>query len=720
MVKEMFEPFPLLSSNEYLVEEDFRRFSRSFAVIVGNLMPTAAQVSFLVDDDSFKKFFDDDPQLQQWLSLFKAIQNGRKLCAVQGRYSFVSFQSRGSSRVVGVIFDTDEIFQKKVSEDWLIEKAQLAEREFLLLKQARVDVQTGLLNLSNLHYLLDTHAATAGLHLILVELVPKISSARNVLRYSQRCVTLLRNYIQNDTILHYLGQFTFALVLPVDPARTRRRIESGLVGYLRREGCYRVHIGSTMSVGGDAEISFHDGGRKLLDQAWTGLVHARKRGPFAFCDYELLAHPENHPLASPDRNCLRRLRRFWKNSDYFSLVQFRCSPASASNCGVLASCMDRGEVVPTEDGVLVFIDGACGDDLLSWAEEKIKLIRERGNIVEVSAGLSSYPFCNFKKTETVMNCKKALLHGDLLGPSSVVVFDGLSLNVSGDIYFGDGDLTKAVKEYRRGIECDDTIINLHNSLGVSFVMMNKLAPAMVSFKRALQIDATNFMALYNYGLSAQALGLKTEALSVLKKGLQNFSQDDGTRELVSDLELQIGILSCEVGEYKLALDFLLPWHRRNKEITRSGRAYYYLGAAYFGLENNGKAMEFLQRALGFNEYDDRAMHLLGRLYLEENEGDSIALSLCQKSVELEPADVAYRFHLARVQLRCDLIEEARDNLRYCLRKKDYKSDAQLYMARSYKQTGQLAQAKSWYKKIINQQGNSSEWMIKEAHDFLNL
>jgi tetratricopeptide (TPR) repeat protein len=226
------------------------------------------------------------------------------------------------------------------------------------------------------------------------------------------------------------------------------------------------------------------------------------------------------------------------------------------------------------------------------------------------------------------------------------------------------------------------------------------------------------MALYNYGLCAQAKGEKKDALSFLQKALDNYSSEDGSRELENDLKLQIGILSCEMKQYESALEYLVPWYRQNRKIQRAGRVHYYLGTTYYGLKDSSKAMESLQRALRFNEFDDRAMHLLGRLYFSEKEGDTIALSLCQKSVELEPDVINYRFHLAQIQLRCGLVTEARENLRRCLRNSDLKADAQLFMARSYVQTDQMANAKGWYRKLVGRKDVKKEY-IKEAMKVLH-
>jgi cytochrome c-type biogenesis protein CcmH/NrfG len=111
-------------------------------------------------------------------------------------------------------------------------------------------------------------------------------------------------------------------------------------------------------------------------------------------------------------------------------------------------------------------------------------------------------------------------------------------------------------------------------------------------------------------------------------------------------------------------------------------------------------MAALQKALQFNQFDDRAMNLLGMVYLQEGEGDEIALSLCRKSVELEPSNLVYRVNLAEVQLRCLMVREARGNLYRCLRSRRYKAQAQFLLGKSYRQEGKSAKAEEWLQKVL--------------------
>lgn len=716
-MKALLESFPTLSENSILTIEDFSRFSISYAEILQKILPVTNRVAFAFSADQAADHFGDNRSAAELLRLFKQLKEGRVFYVIHADYLMLSFTVKGGAKCVALISGADPLFLHKVSEDYLLGIQERAAREFLLLKQARVDSQTGLLNVSNLYSLIDMYGPTEGLHLILLELPSKRTSFQHLVRYSQKCATLLLNFVQADSGLHFLGQSVFALLLQQDNEGGGLEIESALVTYLKRQGCHRVHVGSSYSKKISTGDEHTGRGRRLLDEAWTALRHATKRGPFSFCDFALLAHPENHPLATPDRNLVRRLDRLWSKSDMFCLVRFAGDNVDCPANSLVLPFLDKGEVLVAGNDVFVYLDGVTPAEALEWAKNVIGQTDNPEKNIHVSAGISSYPYGDFKKAEMVINCQKALLHGAFFGKSSAVVFDAVSLNISGDIYFGDGDLAKAVREYKRGLQCDKLDVNLHNSLGVALAMMNKLASALQCFQRGLAIDGDNFMALYNLGLGEQARNRKAEALQYLEKALQHYTPEDGGTEIVDDLTLQLGILSCELGRYAAALAYLVPWQEKNNTMQSAGRVHYYLGEAYYGVKDNRKAMEALQRALRFDQLDDRAMNLLGRVYLEEGEGDEIALSLCRKSVEMEPGNLRYMLHLAEVLLRCGAPHEAMGNLYRCLRNQDCKTEAQLLLGRTYMLEKQYRRAESWFLKVVSQ-GNDRPDLREKAEEGL--
>ena len=701
----MIDIFSILSNHRGLIADDFSRFSRSYAEILKKRLPTAKTIYFSNLHGQFDEHPRDIQRPDDIAPLVAAIRKGEKPFAIDSQSLMLPFPVKDGEVIVAVVEGADPIFLNKVGGDWLAEMRAAAEREFILLKEARIDVQTGLFNLWNLYSLLDSSGQTSGLHLILIELPPKRMSFRYAVRYSQKCATLILNFIQGDSVLHFIGQSTFALVLPKRKGDRKSEIESTLVAYLKREGCGKVHIGSScwqIEESGEGKKSQQ---RNLFDEAWTALRHAEKRGPFSFCDYSLLAYPGNHPLILPERNLVRRLSGLWRQSQAFCLVYFKSPDGGKSAMEVVLPLLDRGKPIIAGKDVLVYLDGFAAAAALTWAEEVICRVDQADSGTHISAGVSCYPFSDFKKTETPINCRKALLHASFFGDSGAVVFDSVSLNISGDIYFTDGDLAKAVHEYKRGLKIDMNNINLHNSLGVALAMMDKLVPAMQSFENALVIDNQNFMALYNLGLAEQARGLKDAAYEYFEKALLHYKDDKDKDEhgdfaLLNDLNLQLGMLAGDLGKHHSALDYLAAWQRNNDNPARAGRVLYPTGKAYHGIGDNRRAMVELQRALRFYQFDDRAMDLLGTVYLREGEGDDIALALCRKSVELEPGNIFYRCNLAEVQVQCGMLSEARGNLYRCLKSEKTRAKAQVLLGRSYAREGLYKRAGRWFAKAL--------------------
>ncbi len=716
----MIKSFPLSSPFVELSSEDFIRFSRSYIEILTKHIPTVQRVVFVHNNANLSTLYSENENKEEVERLLTDVISGERDYVIHDLCLMLPFPIADGGRIVAILDQPDELFRQKVSEDWLSDVTSTITHEYQLLRQVRVDSLTGLLNISNLFYLLDTYSLTTNLHLVIVELPAQRSSFEYILRQSKKCSALLRHFTQGDIALHHLGQSTFVLVLQNDQEKGRKEIEGSLVAHLKKAGCHRVHIGSSFSGGLNTPGAYPVEGRILLDQAWTALHHAAKKGPYSFCNYNSLAHPEKGPLSTPDKKITRKLARLWAKSDRFSLVHFKSDQKTDSVRSLIEpNLLPETIIVEYDNDVLVYLNGVDKNIAFDWAKETIKYVFDSTPDKDtISAGVSCYPYGDFKKSEILFNCQKALLHAAFFGNASGVVFDAVSLNISGDIYFSDGDLAKAVKEYRRGIKCDPQDVNLHNSLGVALVMMNKLPTAMHCFEQALKFDSKNFMALYNLGLGEQARNENVKAYSYMKKALENHTNDEDGQEALNDLKVQLGILSCDIGKCKQAVFHLLPWFEENKKNQDAERIHYYLGKAYYDLKENKKAMAWLQRALRFNEYDDRAMNLLGTLYLEEEQGDDIALSLCRKSVELEPSNIVYKLDIARAQRKCGLFGEARDNLRRCLRRKELKNEAQIEMARGYLEQGQNQKAKVWYRKVLTQQ-NVKKIYLEEAKKSVN-
>lgn len=695
----MVEKFPFTIQSENVCADDYFTFSTSFAEIVTRHIPTIEQVTFFDSESDFLAGFQqkDEPSP---VDQFRLLVSGETDYFVNPNTILLRFQTTEGKPVIAVLSGADPLFLKKVSPDWLVEKKSLIDREFLLLKQARVDMQTGLLNLANLRSILESTQLQECLQLVFVELPPGTTSLRHGVKHLYRCVSLLKNFVNGRSILHYLGQHTFALLLQQGPKSGSSSVEAGLVAYLKKGGCPRVHVGSSKLAQSMEPGAAYDEGLHLLDEAWTALQRAVQKGPFSFCEYHHIAFPEKQPLAPPKSNLVRKIGRWIAPMDSFAIILFRGDNEKSIASEIIPPMVDDLKRVVDGDDVYVLVPYSEKQELQPWLEGIIDQSSDGQKAIHISAGVCIYPYGDLRKSEAVFSAKKALLHAHFFGPSSYAIFDHLSLNISGDVYFGDGDFNLAIKEYKRGLKCGGGDVNLFNSLGVSLVMMNRIKTAVECFTNALKLESTDFMALYNLGLTQQSLGRKEEAVSYFSKAYNQRDNAEVDPHLLNDLRLQLGILHCETGDYKTALTFIEGWLQHHRERAEAGRVHYYLGLCYFHLGRMKKAMRALEAALRFNGFDDRALNLLGRVYNRESQGEELAVILCEKSVELDPDNTLYKLYLAETYVAVGNTDSARRLFKKCLRRKLFKAFAQILMGESYLKEADARRARGWFEKAV--------------------
>jgi tetratricopeptide (TPR) repeat protein len=128
-------------------------------------------------------------------------------------------------------------------------------------------------------------------------------------------------------------------------------------------------------------------------------------------------------------------------------------------------------------------------------------------------------------------------------------------------------------------------------------------------------------------------------------------------------------------------------------------------------------MSWLQRAARFDEFDADVLSLLGEIYLDNNEGEQIALKLCEKSIELNPLPALFHLRLARAQVRCGYLDAARDTLRSCIRNKSTKGAAWFQMGLIYWKLGQKMRASHWFSKVLIHEEAGTVW-YKQADAYL--
>ena len=256
----------------------------------------------------------------------------------------------------------------------------------------------------------------------------------------------------------------------------------------------------------------------------------------------------------------------------------------------------------------------------------------------VSIGVAVYPLAGFSQNEVVLNAWKALTHAAEVGPGSVVVLDAVSLNISGDQLYQAGNLPGAVEEYRKALQLDLSNVNVHNSLGVCYGMMESYDAAEAEFDAALLLKPDEVMALYNLGVIFVLTGRKELALDFFMKAA---AIDDE----IFELALLTGKLYLEAGNPETARSFL---EKALNCRPKSGICLRTLGACFSALKLHREAVAVYTRAVRNNPNDAESFSRLGQLYDTIGENPEIARLFCQQSVAIAPENEVYRERLNRL------------------------------------------------------------------------
>ena len=693
--------FPFFSRITSLLTSDFHFFSVAFARVIRMAVPTASDVIFLAGGvlpeivaDRFSTF----PGLAQALQSCVKDHLPR---VVQDCFLLPIAVADGPD-TVALVSGVDPLLAERAAKDWLGDVREDLSLRFLAIRQGATDPQTLLFNSGRLQEDLAALASGDRLDLILVEVYPRVRTAMAAMQAVRQSASLLKSITGEILPLYYLGQGLFAVFGRNVEERVSRRLAPAILSVLKRERLPRAHVGCSQGIvaeGGEPQET----GRLVLAQAWSALQVACKRGPFGLCLHESLEQPEYLALVRPSRRILARLQGRWRELQRFSLLQFQCVGSCHQRVAdLLHTALDGARVFRGEQGdCFLLLPDCLPDTALKIARDLQQQLRaELGEIGRVAVGIAPYPLTTCRRSEALLNCRRALLHGALLGEEQVVVCDGLSYNVSGDVFFSEGDLPRAVRDYRLGLLLAPGDVNLLNSLGVAHVLMNHQRQAMSCFEQVLAVEPLNFMALYNLGLEQEQQGDNAAAVATFELALGVSRDQKLVTAVPPDFGLQLGRLYCRTARYEQALSCLIPWYEKEQLTSGGGQALRLLGEACHGVGRVSEAERWLQRALRFDEFDAAAMSLLGLIYLEQNQGDRIARSLAEKSVELQPDCGLFYLRLARAQRRCGVYDEARSSLRFCLRRKEYKAQAQLEMARLYQAQGQEQRAQAWLQKVL--------------------
>lgn len=701
----MLDTFPFSPISDHLEREDFSRFANRYSQLVTAQIPSAGYVHFIGKADTFPKIYADPVKGKKLHDCFSCLLSGDVSAEIVEDCCLLAIPIAGGDNLVIIVSELDKLIVERAAKQWLDEIREKLIRECIYIKQSFTDAESGLLNSAHLFSVIQSQTLQADVAVILVDLPFRGKAGKDSFRNAQKAAASLAAFTDSRYMIHHVGQCVFALLVRVSDISSIEQFSSGLVHLLKKERFYRVHIGSSTLISEEDQKR----GDITLNEAWTALQTARKRGPFSFCDYSILSNTDTHPLREASADIRKEYRRLTSKTSTFCILKLGGAvlPEREDILSVNESSQNDVAVFCDNSEQFIYLPNLTGAEGLEYSKGLLARRKKEKGLSDLFIGVSAFPTLNFSRTETLANAGKALLHAEFFGSGNAVLFDAVSLNISGDIYFSDGDLPKAVKEYVSGLSLDAKDVNLLNSLGVSYALLNKNTLARRAFDTVIDIDSNNHMALYNLGLGAQLRGDLYDALNCFDKAYSLCNNSDEGREISHDLRLQLGTLYCQTGEFTKSLELLNEWVTDSSEEQRA-RAFRFLGESYLGIGQPREAMVWLERGLQKNQFDHELLSLLGTAICEADEGVEIALSLCTKSVDLAPEDSILRVRLARVQIHAGLFQDALANLKKCRGKKINPVDVQLLKASAYSKLKKTGRAKYWAEKAKVQCDAGSE------------
>lgn len=346
--------------------------------------------------------------------------------------------------------------------------------------------------------------------------------------------------------------------------------------------------------------------------------------------------------------------------DFFSLEQ------SAGDDAAISLLLDAAVVVEEvcragggfwglieQDLIGMFLPERTESDGRDLAEEIRRLFsRIRGESLTI--GITEYPLADYGRLDAIKNARKALLHARFLGPGGIAVFDAVSLNISADQLFQEGNVHGAAEELKAALRLNPMDADIHNSLGVCYASLGALNAALREFKTAAGLRRDGIMPIHNIGLVHEMMGDPEKALTHLIEADRMLESDPNAEE-VFELPLQIGRIYLQEDLPEKAEPYLVRAAALN---PASGAAHRKLGECLLALGNVDRAAAAFGSAVKRNPNDAAALSQLGLLFHRKGENPEIALLFCRHSLEISPRNGALQRNLGRLCLALNRPDEA--------------------------------------------------------------
>ena len=296
-----------------------------------------------------------------------------------------------------------------------------------------------------------------------------------------------------------------------------------------------------------------------------------------------------------------------------------------------------------------FLPGGNPTSTRAWAEEIKKSVADAAG-PSVTIGLAFFPTLDYPKDKILDNARKALEHAKFFGPDSLISFDAISLNISGDRLYDEGEYQKAIDEYKTALKLEPANANLHNSLGVCYGVTGEFVSALTQFKEAMALDAEEALAHYNAGLVHLLLDERDKARAHLL-------EVDNRPHNLFEVRLQLGKIYLEDDQPEEGLIYL---EKAAAMQPQSSAVHALIGECCAALDRRDEAVAAYKKSLRLNANDAASLSGLGWLYHVMGKNADIATLFCRHSTAIAPRNALFHHRLGCLYLEEDRLSEARD------------------------------------------------------------
>ncbi len=672
--------------------DDFQVLSTPLSQEVLHHLPVPASVNFYVfSHDGLSPIAQDRRGEKGLEALASPVSIEPRL---QGNRLIVPLRLPSAEVVAVEISEVDPPLLRRMAPSWLRELQEILLKRFATLRLVYIDPESQMYNRrAATVFLQEAAEGNRGCFYLLQVLFQRRTATATFLK-NKEIADLLPALTQG--LCFSFGYGVFGVFRREQNREQALKTCHYLQRQLKREGMHKVQIGFSLALLSAAEQE------ERFDRLWQALAMAEKRGPFGLCDIDSAMIEGCHPFPRVTTDLYRSIRTFSRSRNGFSLAVLlfhheACEPVFETPW--LDAILEgrAGRLGQEGRHLLLHVYGAEEQDVRQTIGAIDKACTQRLGAGVVSIGIASWPFLDCSKRDVVDNCLKALLHGSFLGPGSVVFFDHLSLNVSGDAFFEEGDYRSAIREYRRGLQLRPGDVNLLNSLGVALVECNQERKAAACFREVLTSEPGNSMALTNLGNVLHTLGEKTAALDCYERALRECAETDAGKQ---ELFLSTSKLYTDLGLHDKAASLLERW-RAVVGNGRDFRLFRLLGQNCMEIGRAEEAMQACQRALQLFPQDSISLSILGLLYVEHGQGIDVGLSLCRKALELDTLNPDHWLRLSRALLHAGDPAGALSAIRRCLGLRYGHIEGVLQLGRVYQSLGKARRAEKCFRRVLN-------------------